>query len=206
MTTTRAFPAVPASVAAARRFTTDALAGIAPEALETAELLVSELATNCIRHVGTGFELTIRSSAREVRVEVTDHGGGEPQMRHPKPTDVSGRGLRIVDMLSERWGFEHASGAGKTVWFTLALEGPTRAAASARSPARVAGARRGRPEPSPRDSSGGSGAVGRRKAGAPVLLLDANAVADIADQVVPARRDDQLQKLLGRELLLQGSP
>jgi anti-sigma regulatory factor (Ser/Thr protein kinase) len=130
MTTTRAFPAVPASVAAARRFTTDALAGIAPEALETAELLVSELATNCIRHVGTGFELTIRSSAREVRVEVTDHGGGEPQMRHPKPTDVSGRGLRIVDMLSERWGFEHASGAGKTVWFTLALEGPTRAAAS----------------------------------------------------------------------------
>lgn len=205
MTTTRAFPAVPASVAAARRFTTDALAGIAPEALETAELLVSELATNCIRHVGTGFELTIRSSAREVRVEVTDHGGGEPQMRHPKPTDVSGRGLRIVDMLSERWGFEHASGAGKTVWFTLALEGPTRAAASARSPAHVAGARRGRPEPSPRDPSG-SGTVGRRKAGAPVLVFDANAVADVADQVVPARRDDQLQQLPGRELLLQGSP
>ena len=111
MTTTRAFPAVPASVAAARRFTTDALAGIAPEALETAELLVSELATNCIRHVGTGFELTIRSSATEIRVEVTDHGGGEPQMRHPKPTDVSGRGLRIVDVLSERWGVEQAAGA-----------------------------------------------------------------------------------------------
>jgi serine/threonine-protein kinase RsbW len=164
MTTTRAFPAVPASVAAARRFTTDALAGIALETLETAELLVSELATNCIRHVGTGFELTIRSSAKEIRVEVTDHGGGEPQMRHPKPTDVSGRGLRIVDMLSERWGVEHATGAGKTVWFTLAPGGATRAAASARSFDHVAGARRSRSEPSPRDSSG-SGAVGRRLLG-----------------------------------------
>jgi serine/threonine-protein kinase RsbW len=152
---TAEFPAVRASVAAARRFTTGALAGIAPETLETAELLVSELATNCIRHVGTGFELTIRSSAKQVRVEVTDHGGGEPEMRNPKPTDVSGRGLRIVDMLSERWGVEHAAGAGKTVWFTLALGGATRAAASARSRDHVAGARRSRPESSPRDPSGG---------------------------------------------------
>jgi hypothetical protein len=81
--------------------------------------MVSELATNCIRHVKTGFQLTIRRTRREIRVEVTDHGGGTPAMRSPGPDDPTGRGLRIVDMLSERWGVDHERRGGKTVWFTL---------------------------------------------------------------------------------------
>ena len=40
-------------------------------------------------------------------------------MRSPGPEEPTGRGLQIVNMLSERWGVEHASAHGKTVWFTV---------------------------------------------------------------------------------------
>jgi hypothetical protein len=44
-------------------------------------------------------------------------------MRSPAPEDVSGRGLRIVDMLAARWGVRYDADAGKTVWFTLTTSG-----------------------------------------------------------------------------------
>ena len=118
----RTFPAIPQSVHAARRFATDALAGLAPEAMESAELMVSELATNCIRHERMSFYVTISRLPSEIRVEVTDSGSGVPTMRSPGPNDPSGRGLQIVDMLSTEWGIEPEVPAGKTVWFSLAVE------------------------------------------------------------------------------------
>lgn len=119
MSPRRSFPADPKSVSAARRFVSEALLDRAPEAREAAELMVSELATNCVRHVKSSFALTIEKLPEQVRVEVADHGGGNPTMRSPGPDEPTGRGLRIVDMLSVRWGVEHDRPAGKTVWFTL---------------------------------------------------------------------------------------
>src|SRR6476661_1747318 len=101
MRETRSFPEQPASVTAARRFATDTLRDASPEVTATVELLVSELATNCIRHTDSAFDLTIIQSGREIRVEATDYdNGGKPTMRSPQPTDPSGRGLRIVDALA----------------------------------------------------------------------------------------------------------
>jgi anti-sigma regulatory factor (Ser/Thr protein kinase) len=119
MKVTRSFEHAPASVTAARRFATSTLRDIQAETLESVELMVSELASNCIRHTATGFELTITRSAREIRIEATDVGGGEPRKRSPQPTDPSGRGLQIVDMLSTDWGCQPRPGGGKTVWFTV---------------------------------------------------------------------------------------
>ncbi len=119
MRRTRTFPADRQSVPAARRFATEVLVDSPRDLLESVELMVSELATNCVRHVQTTFELMILRTPEEIRVEVTDHGGGTPAMRSPGPDDPTGRGLRIVDMLSERWGVAHQSLSGKTVWFTL---------------------------------------------------------------------------------------
>lgn len=123
----RTFPAIPQSVHAARRFATDTLRGSAASTLEAIELMVSELATNCIRHERASFHITILGSTREIRVEVTDSGTGTPMMRSPGPDEPSGRGLRIVDMLSERWGVVPEQPSGKTVWFTMpaAIEAPT---------------------------------------------------------------------------------
>jgi hypothetical protein len=96
------------------------LRDVSPNTLEAVELMVSELATNCIRHTDSGFELSISRQAGGIRVEATDRAGGRPQMRSPAPTDPSGRGLKIVDMLSLDWGVDRHPAAGKTVWFTVA--------------------------------------------------------------------------------------
>ena len=40
-------------------------------------------------------------------------------MRSPGPDEPSGRGLQIVDMLSDSWGVEPEDPSGKTVWFTM---------------------------------------------------------------------------------------
>jgi anti-sigma regulatory factor (Ser/Thr protein kinase) len=124
----RTFPHEPESVPAARRFVTDLLRGVSADTMEAVELMVSELATNCIRHTDSGFELTIIRTGRDIRIEATDGAGGTPEMRSPKPTDPSGRGLKIIDMLSAEWGVDHRGATGKTVWFTV----PDTAPASAR--------------------------------------------------------------------------
>ena len=124
---TRTFPHEPESVPAARRFATGVLRDVSTDTLEAVELMVSELATNCIRHTDSGFDLTITRAGGDIRVEATDGAGGRPEMRSPKPTDPSGRGLKIVDMLSAKWGVQQRTSVGKTVWFTV----PDTAAASA---------------------------------------------------------------------------
>jgi serine/threonine-protein kinase RsbW len=120
MNDTRSFPHDPQSVPAARRFATSALRGSSPETLEAVELMVSELATNCIRHTDSGFDLSITRTGDNIRVEASDRAGGTPTMRSPEPTDPSGRGLKIIDMLSAGWGVRSDGSRGKTVWFTIA--------------------------------------------------------------------------------------
>ena len=122
MRRTRTFPAIPQSVHAARRFALDSLSGSSASLLEAVELMVSELATNCIRHERTSFHITILGTSREIRVEVTDSGTGTPAMRSPGPDEPSGRGLQIVDMLSANWGVQPERPSGKTVWFTVRSE------------------------------------------------------------------------------------
>lgn len=124
----RMFSAERESIGDARRFATETLVGTAEEVLQSVELMVSELATNCIRHVRSGFRLTIHRRPAEIRVEVTDPGGGRPTIRDPGPEEPSGRGLMIVDMLAERWGVQNKAPAGKTVWFTLTDQVSTQSA------------------------------------------------------------------------------
>lgn len=129
---TRTFPHEPESVPAARRFATGLLRGVSSDTMEAVELMVSELATNCIRHTDSGFVLSVERTGGEIRVEATDGAGGKPEMRSPLPTDPSGRGLKIIDMLSADWGVEqNAAAEGKTVWFTVPDTAPAREASRA---------------------------------------------------------------------------
>lgn len=138
------FAAEPLSVPAARRFALEALSDAPAEARQSVELMVSELATNSIRHGRTSFDVVIDWNANALRVEVTDHGGGTPRMRFPGPDEPTGRGLQIVDMLAGRWGIEQESESGKTVWFTLDAARPAESGARSR-----AGGRRVRPPHEP---------------------------------------------------------
>ena len=109
----------------ARHFAEAILHDVPADARDAAVLMVSELASNCIRHTPNGFDLTISHNADGIRIEATDRGRGEPRMRNPGPSDPNGRGLQIVQLLSATWGVEHLTGQGKTVWFTIAPEVPS---------------------------------------------------------------------------------
>jgi len=106
------------SVAGARHFVRDVLSEEPRETVEAAELMASELATNSVRHAHSDFELAILLLREEIRVEVSDHGQGQPVPRSPTPQEQSGRGLQIVQELSDAWGI-NPSPHGKLVWFTL---------------------------------------------------------------------------------------
>ncbi len=130
MNRTKTFDHVAESVGQARRFASQAMGRAPSEVAETVILMVSELASNCIRHTDSRFELTVIRSAAEIRVEATDRGGGEPVIRSPGLADPTGRGLQIVDMLASNWGVEHLPEKGKTVWFTVPV--PARGCAGTR--------------------------------------------------------------------------
>jgi anti-sigma regulatory factor (Ser/Thr protein kinase) len=121
VTSSRTFLCRPEAVPAARRFVRDALSGQPARITDAAELMASELATNCVRHAHTDFELTVQSEDG-IRVEVRDSGGGRPRVLSPGPHDESGRGLRIVEAMSDAWGVRRAA-EGKAVWFTLDRSG-----------------------------------------------------------------------------------
>jgi anti-sigma regulatory factor (Ser/Thr protein kinase) len=105
-------------VVRARRFVAEALAGWGLDAeREALELAVSELVSNAIEHGRGRVEVRLDAGDDEVRLSVTDEGGGEPVMRQPPPGpgEIGGWGLRFVDELADDWGA--VSRPGRTeVW------------------------------------------------------------------------------------------
>lgn len=116
---TRRFSCSRESVSAARLFARTTLAKQSGETLDAIELMVSELATNCVQHAHSDFEIAIEACQPKIRVEARDGGEGRPAPRSPAPSEPTGRGLRIVEAMSDEWGVIRSSG-GKTVWFTIA--------------------------------------------------------------------------------------
>jgi anti-sigma regulatory factor (Ser/Thr protein kinase) len=108
-----------ASVAAARHFVASVLDGWSTEKRQLAELMVSELATNAVKHARSCFSVELhRERDGTVYVEVADRGSGVPRQRHPAPLDPHGRGLLIVEAFADEWGTVRRNG-GKTVWFSV---------------------------------------------------------------------------------------
>ena len=90
------------------------------ELTDTALLLVSELATNAIRHGSPPVRLSLRLERDTLRVEVTDSSPALPELAHPGPDQTGGRGLQIVQQLASAWGSQASrSRLGKTVWFEM---------------------------------------------------------------------------------------
>jgi len=116
----RRFAGALASVTSARRFVADALGQLPKPVLESVELMVTELASNCVMHASADFEVCIVRAAGVLRVEVTDSGSGLPVLKHPDINDLRGRGLLIVKELADEWGVVRRAGhVGKMVWFAV---------------------------------------------------------------------------------------
>ena len=119
----RSFPHRPSSITQARRYVAANLDSLPQSIADSVLLIVSELATNAIRHAGTGFRVEIDLELDELCISVADSGDGDPVIVSPPPTQPSGRGLQIVELLSDRWGIIPATPKqGKKVWFAVKVK------------------------------------------------------------------------------------
>jgi anti-sigma regulatory factor (Ser/Thr protein kinase) len=107
--------------------------GLPDDVLGDAQLLVSELVTNSIKHSGMGLRRRVRIRAlwdrSKLRIDVFDGGDGRT-MRvaggiRPSPTGESGWGLYLLDRIASRWGNSPGH-----YWFELAASSTGRAASA----------------------------------------------------------------------------
>jgi two-component sensor histidine kinase len=88
--------------------------------LDDAVLLVSELVTNAVLHGAPPITVHIEcDGGRELLVSVADEDPRSPVLRDGGPGAESGRGIRLVDVVSDRWGVVNHPDDGKRVWFRL---------------------------------------------------------------------------------------
>jgi serine/threonine-protein kinase RsbW len=95
--------------------------------LDDAQLLVSELVTNSVRHAQLASDARVRVSVEIcdgfVRLEVEDPGDVAIGAVAPDREHGGGFGLFLVEALAQRWGSKHE---GTTcVWAELAISPAT---------------------------------------------------------------------------------
>lgn len=119
------------SADAARRLVRTALACWHLERLaDDAVLIVSELVANSVRHTSSRIiRVVVTRRDDSVQLAVVDTSKGPALRRDALPDDVAGRGLMLVDVLSDRWGTDVLP-FGKRVWCEL----HTQPAVTARTP------------------------------------------------------------------------
>ncbi|MER7170603.1 ATP-binding protein [Streptomyces mesophilus] len=117
-------PSRPESAGTARRLAQIVVLrhwGLSPQVAEAVVLLVSELVGNAVRHTGARvFGLRMLRRRGWIRIEVRDPSRGLPCLMPVHEMDTSGRGLFLVDKLSDRWGVDLLP-RGKTTWFEMRI-------------------------------------------------------------------------------------
>ncbi|MFI1096315.1 ATP-binding protein [Streptomyces sp. NPDC020917] len=108
--------------------------GVEESVTHDALLIVSELLSNAVQHavkpmesvggqrVAVACGLRLWLTDRGLTVSVYDADRRPPVLRSPSIEAERGRGLHLVDALSEAWGYTHPSPtSGKLVWARLPL-------------------------------------------------------------------------------------
>ncbi|MGW3735742.1 ATP-binding protein [Streptomyces sp. NPDC005148] len=118
-------PRTPESAAAARELARTALAAWGQEELiDDALLVLTELVSNAVEYGRMGAMRVIVAWPTEsfIRLGVVDRSKAIPMMRlGPNEDDTHGRGLLLVDALTDRWGTDLYQW-GKQVWGEIRVE------------------------------------------------------------------------------------
>ncbi|MFJ1543562.1 ATP-binding protein [Streptomyces sp. NPDC088246] len=118
------FEAEPAAVRELRRAVRGQLAEwCLPAFAEEAELAVSELAANVIKHVGRGVAATLVLEAvgDRLRIELHDKSYRVPVLGTVACDDECGRGLHLLAGMAADWG-TLLTATGKAVWCELSAD------------------------------------------------------------------------------------
>jgi hypothetical protein len=120
----------PQSAHAARRLTRNTMRDWGLTALaDDAEMIVGEFVANAVTHVPSlggdrkaaaenlGLRLLRRTG--EVICAVLDPSDDAPVLKSPGGAEEAGRGLQMVDAISDVWGWSPVVGRGKAVWAIL---------------------------------------------------------------------------------------
>ena len=110
----------PTSSRAARHIVADwcISEGIIGDVVDTLLLLTAELVTNAVLHGRSEVVLSLGRRGAHVRVGVGDENTRVPLRSAPDPEALNGRGMALVEALSDDYGVE-VSSYGKTVWFDV---------------------------------------------------------------------------------------
>jgi len=132
----------PQSARAARRLTRSTLREWGLSSLaEDAETIVGEFVANAVTHAAVGdagdawgaggagpadrkptaenMGLRLLRRSGEVICAVLDPSDVAPVLKTPGGAEEAGRGLQMVDALSDVWGWSPVTGRGKAVWAIL---------------------------------------------------------------------------------------
>jgi serine/threonine-protein kinase RsbW len=94
-----------------------------PRLVESAQLIISELVSNSLRHNASPQDqaIVVRVAADRGtwRVEVEDPGGGGVLAPDPERAAAGRLGMNLVQSISECWGVEHAAERGTRAWAYL---------------------------------------------------------------------------------------
>ena len=108
------------AAATARRHVQSTLRATPIEELaDDAALAVTELVTNVLLHTDSEVRVDVDVAGDTVRVAVSDSSPVLPVPGLLDPAGASGRGLVLVERLTQRWGVTKVSGGGKSVWFEM---------------------------------------------------------------------------------------
>lgn len=105
------------------------------ESAADALLVVSELVTNAAAYANGCQELVLTAAERTLRIDVFDASAELPHPRTEfRPEAPGGHGLRIVRLLTDRWG-SYTRDSGKVVWAEIEAVGHRDPTATATPPA-----------------------------------------------------------------------
>lgn len=102
--------------------------GYGQEDIDLVVLVCGELSANAVQHGGRRghlFEVRLTVDGWRCLVEVSDAGRTPPRPTKAGADDEGGRGLLLVDSLSEETGHHDRYPVGKTVWARLSLGSPS---------------------------------------------------------------------------------
>jgi anti-sigma regulatory factor (Ser/Thr protein kinase) len=82
--------------------------------------LLTEVVTNAVLHAGTEVVVVLRClpGRHGLRCEVSDASPSRLRRRHHSADATTGRGLVLLEQLSDAWGVQTGAD-GKTVWFEV---------------------------------------------------------------------------------------